>query len=126
MAVDVGREWRRILQSPRLNCLDECVALLCLQANASFVNIPARNDFDDHNSCTFGHKLGKRLVGDYRRSICKDHVLQSPLAFVVFRVPSYFVLAHLPLRQFPRTSLIPLGAYLTFRRFFRYLWRVRS
>ena len=135
--MDVGREWLRILQSPHLSCLDGYVVLLCLLAN-TFVNKFARSDFDDHNSYTvysytygqtcntFAHRLGKHLVDGSHHSIYKVHILSS-LAFVVFRFPSScFVLTRLLLRQFPRASLILLGADLPFHRFFRCLWRVRS
>ena len=87
--------------------------------------IQGRAEFFDRNSCTFGHKLGKRLIGDYHR--CASKVVLSPFVFVAFRFPSScFILAHLFLHPFPMASLALSGACLWFRRFFRCLLHVRS
>ena len=77
------------------------------------------------NSCTFGHKLGKRLIGDYHR--CASKVVLSPFVLVAFRFPSScFILAHLFLHPFPMASSALSGTCLWFRRFFRCLLHVRS
>ena len=87
--------------------------------------IQGRAEFFDRNSCTFGHKLGKRLIGDYHR--CASKVVLSPFVFVAFRFPSScFILAHLFLHPFPMASLALSGACLWFRRFFRCLLHVKS
>ena len=87
--------------------------------------IQGRAEFFDRNSCTFGHKLGKRLIGDYH--LCASKVVLSPFVFVAFRFPSScFILAHLFLHPFPMASLALSGTCLWFRRFFRCLLHVRS
>ena len=91
----------------------------------SLSQIQGRAEFFDRNSCTFGHKLGKRLIGDYH--LCASKVVLSPFVFVAFRFPSScFILAHLFLHPFPMASSALSGTCLWFRRFFRCLLHVRS